>query len=191
MGGLVGRLLGTLKSPIPPPLHHTHTHTHTPHTSNPTTTHTHLPHPTPRLCRHRTWTCRATVVTSAYTSSTCARPPPVHHPTPTPLPPRSAGTVDLSRYTLPTYLRIVTYKTSYYTFYLPVAAGLRLAGVEADAAYQLAEDICVRMGQYFQARIFLAFTDHYVPLFHVSPRVAGDFQVGRGLDSHSFDLIWI
>lgn len=37
--------------------------------------------------------------------------------------------MDLSRYTLDTYLRIVTYKTAYYTFYLPVAAGLRLAGV--------------------------------------------------------------
>lgn len=44
------------------------------------------------------------------------------HPPPNPQ-------VDLSRYTLDTYLRIVTYKTAYYTFYLPVAAGLRLAGV--------------------------------------------------------------
>ncbi|KAI7842723.1 hypothetical protein COHA_003653 [Chlorella ohadii] len=60
------------------------------------------------------------------------------------------GTVDLSRYTLDTYLRIVTYKTAYYTFYLPVAAGLRLAGVTDPAAYKLAEEICVTMGQYFQ-----------------------------------------
>ena len=37
--------------------------------------------------------------------------------------------VDLSRYTLAPYLRIVTYKTAYYTFYLPVACGLRLAGL--------------------------------------------------------------
>lgn len=37
--------------------------------------------------------------------------------------------VDLSRYTLDTYLRIVTYKTAFYTFYLPVACGLRLAGI--------------------------------------------------------------
>ncbi|PSC75133.1 farnesyl diphosphate synthase [Micractinium conductrix] len=60
------------------------------------------------------------------------------------------GTVDLTRYTLDTYLRIVTYKTAYYTFYLPVACGLRLAGVTDPAAYKLAEDICVTMGQYFQ-----------------------------------------
>ena len=37
--------------------------------------------------------------------------------------------VDLTRYTLATYMRIVTYKTAFYTFYLPVACGLRLAGI--------------------------------------------------------------
>lgn len=46
-----------------------------------------------------------------------------------PLPRLPPAQVDLTRYTLDTYLRIVTYKTAYYTFYLPVAAGLRLAGV--------------------------------------------------------------
>lgn len=58
--------------------------------------------------------------------------------------------VDLSRYTLPTYMRIVTYKTAYYSFYLPVAAGLLLGGVSDPKALKLAEDICVEMGQYFQ-----------------------------------------
>lgn len=67
-------------------------------------------------------------------------PPPPHtnahtHPaTPSPAntftPPCSpSAQVDLSRYTLPTYMRIVTYKTAFYTFYLPVACGMRLAGV--------------------------------------------------------------
>ena len=60
------------------------------------------------------------------------------------------GTVDLTRYTLDTYMRIVTYKTAFYTFYLPVACGLRLAGITDAAAYKLAEEICVTMGQYFQ-----------------------------------------
>jgi farnesyl diphosphate synthase len=60
------------------------------------------------------------------------------------------GTVDLARYTPATYDRIVTYKTAFYTFYLPVACGLRLAGATDPAAYALAEDICVRMGRYFQ-----------------------------------------
>ncbi len=62
------------------------------------------------------------------------------------------GTVDLSRYTLPTYMRIVTFKTAFYSFYLPVACGLLVGGVAAPPALALARDICVQMGQYFQAR---------------------------------------
>ena len=62
------------------------------------------------------------------------------------------GTVDLSRYTLPTYMRIVTFKTAFYSFYLPVACGLLVGGVTAPPAFALAKDICIQMGQYFQAR---------------------------------------
>lgn len=58
--------------------------------------------------------------------------------------------VDLKRYTTETYMRIVTYKTAYYSFYLPVACGLLIGGVSDDASLELAKDICVRMGQYFQ-----------------------------------------
>ena len=47
-------------------------------------------------------------------------------------------------------MRIVTYKTSFYSFYLPVACGLLVGGVRDDASLALARDICVRMGQYFQ-----------------------------------------
>lgn len=60
------------------------------------------------------------------------------------------GTVDLSRYTMERYMRIVTYKTAFYTFYLPVACGLRLYGITDPQAYSIAEDICMTMGQYFQ-----------------------------------------
>ncbi|EFN59689.1 hypothetical protein CHLNCDRAFT_33543 [Chlorella variabilis] len=76
------------------------------------------------------------------------------------------GTVDLSRYTLDTYLRIVTYKTAFYTFYLPVACGLRLAGITDPAAYKLAEDICLQMGRYFQIQ------DDYLDCFG-DPEVIG------------------
>jgi geranylgeranyl pyrophosphate synthase len=40
------------------------------------------------------------------------------------------GTVDLAKYTLDTYMRIVTYKTAYYSFYLPIACGMLLAGIQ-------------------------------------------------------------
>jgi len=49
-----------------------------------------------------------------------------------------------------TYMRIVTFKTAYYSFYLPVACGMILAGVEDQAAFATAKDILVEMGQYFQ-----------------------------------------
>lgn len=42
------------------------------------------------------------------------------------------GSVDLSKYTLDNYMRIVTYKTAYYSFYLPVACGMVLAGIEDE-----------------------------------------------------------
>lgn len=55
------------------------------------------------------------------------------------------------------YLRIITYKTAFYTFYLPVASGLVLAGETRQEAYDLAQQICVEMGQYFQVRDILFF----------------------------------
>lgn len=60
------------------------------------------------------------------------------------------GTVDLDKYTLDNYMGIVTYKTAFYSFYMPVAAGMLLAGMKDKAAYKVAEDILVEMGQYFQ-----------------------------------------
>jgi farnesyl diphosphate synthase len=60
------------------------------------------------------------------------------------------GCVDLSKYTLENYMLIVTYKTAYYSFYMPVACGMILAGIKDDEAFKVAEKILVQMGQYFQ-----------------------------------------
>jgi farnesyl diphosphate synthase len=62
------------------------------------------------------------------------------------------GTVDLTRYTMDTYMRIVTFKTAYYSFYLPVACGMIIAGIEDEAVFDTAKDILVEMGQYFQVK---------------------------------------
>ena len=61
--------------------------------------------------------------------------------------------VDLSRYTLATYMRIVTYKTAFYSFYLPVACGLVLSGRSSSEDLKTAQEICLQMGQYFQVRL--------------------------------------
>lgn len=63
------------------------------------------------------------------------------------------GTVDLSKYTEETYLRIVTFKTAFYSFYLPVVCGLLVGGTNSEAAFNTAKDICIQMGQYFQVCI--------------------------------------
>jgi len=60
------------------------------------------------------------------------------------------GVVDLSKYTEEAYMRIVTYKTAFYTFYLPAASAMRLAGITDEAAYKKADEICQLLGQFFQ-----------------------------------------
>jgi farnesyl diphosphate synthase len=63
-----------------------------------------------------------------------------------------AGEVDLSKYVLPTYLRIVKYKTAYYSFYLPVACALLLAGETSVPKFEAAKEVLVQMGTYFQVQ---------------------------------------
>ncbi len=60
------------------------------------------------------------------------------------------GTVDLSKYTEETYMRIVTFKTAFYSFYLPVVCGLLVGGTTSQEAFAVAKDICIEMGRYFQ-----------------------------------------
>lgn len=58
--------------------------------------------------------------------------------------------VDLNRFTLERYQKIVKYKTAFYTFYLPVAIGMITSGVKDKSAFDLARTICCQMGEYFQ-----------------------------------------
>lgn len=46
--------------------------------------------------------------------------------------------------------QIVIYKTAYYSFYLPVALGMRYAGIYSDEAYATALSILIPIGEYFQ-----------------------------------------
>lgn len=85
------------------------------------------------------------------------------------------GTVDLKRYTIETYMRIVTFKTAYYSFYLPVACGLLIGGAGSDSSLELAKDICVRMGQYFQIQ------DDYLDCYG-DPEVIG--KIGTDIEDN-------
>ena len=60
------------------------------------------------------------------------------------------GVVDLTKYTEEAYMRIVTYMTAFYTFYLPAASAMHLSGITDPAAFAKANEICALLGQFFQ-----------------------------------------
>ena len=66
--------------------------------------------------------------------------------------PHSGEPLDLDRFTVARYELIVRFKTAFYSFHLPVACGLILAGHGEDANHPLVRDILLRMGEYFQVQ---------------------------------------
>ncbi|KAA1476419.1 farnesyl-diphosphate synthase [Dentipellis sp. KUC8613] len=68
--------------------------------------------------------------------------------------------VDLSKFSLEHHATIVKYKTAFYSFYLPVALAMRMSGIlenpnptpENPDPYQLANDILLPLGEYFQVQ---------------------------------------
>ena len=60
--------------------------------------------------------------------------------------------IDLKRFTLDRYRGIVKYKTAFYSFYLPVALGMIVSGINDAALYDKAREILMIMGEYFQVQ---------------------------------------
>lgn len=87
-----------------------------------------------------------------------------------------AGEVQLNRFTDDALARIYKYKTSHYTFYLPVALGMRLAGVTEQKCYDTAKRICLKLGHYFQAQ------DDFLDAFG-DPEVTG--KVGTDIEENT------
>lgn len=86
---------------------------------------------------------------------------------------RDSGGGDLERYTYDVHRSIVVWKTAFYSFYLPVACAMMLAGITDKAAYKRAEDICIKMGEYFQVQ------DDYLDCYG-DPEVIG--KVGTDIE---------
>ncbi|TVU16417.1 hypothetical protein EJB05_39978 [Eragrostis curvula] len=84
------------------------------------------------------------------------------------------GAHNLTKYSIEGYQRIVKYKTSYYSFYLPVASALLLTGAKLDNFSGL-RDILVEMGVYFQAQ------DDYLDCF-ADPSTTG--KIGTDIEDH-------
>ncbi|KAH0515244.1 Farnesyl pyrophosphate synthase [Microtus ochrogaster] len=83
------------------------------------------------------------------------------------------GHVDLGRYTEKRYKSIVKYKTAFYSFYLPVAAAMYMAGIDGEKEHANAKRILLEMGEFFQIQ------DDYLDLFgdpSVTGKVGTDIQ---------------
>ncbi|XP_049345573.1 farnesyl pyrophosphate synthase-like [Solanum verrucosum] len=90
-----------------------------------------------------------------------------------------AGEKDLSKYSLSIHRRIVQYKTAYYSFYLPVACALLMAGENLDNHVDV-KKILIDMGIYFQVQ------DDYLDCF-ADPEVLGKI----GTDIQDFKCSWL
>ncbi|KAL4894810.1 isoprenoid synthase domain-containing protein [Aspergillus ambiguus] len=60
--------------------------------------------------------------------------------------------VNLENFSMEKYMFIVTYKTAYYSFYLPVALALHYLQLATPENLQQAHDILIPLGQYFQVQ---------------------------------------
>ncbi|XP_070691462.1 farnesyl pyrophosphate synthase isoform X2 [Pempheris klunzingeri] len=60
------------------------------------------------------------------------------------------GQIDLNRFTMDRYKAIVKYKTAFYSFYLPVAAAMYMAGIDSEEEHNNAKRILLEMGEFFQ-----------------------------------------
>ncbi|KAF5103557.1 hypothetical protein D0Z03_000167 [Geotrichum reessii] len=60
--------------------------------------------------------------------------------------------VDLNKFSLEKHSYIVTYKTAFYSFYLPVALAMYMAGITSPEDLKQAEDILLPLGEYFQVQ---------------------------------------
>ncbi|KAG7824750.1 hypothetical protein KL909_001972 [Ogataea angusta] len=58
--------------------------------------------------------------------------------------------VDLSKFSLNRHSFIVTFKTAYYSFYLPVALAMYMAGISDEKDLKQAQDVLIPLGEYFQ-----------------------------------------
>jgi len=78
----------------------------------------------------------------------------------------TSGHVDFTNYTIEKHRAIVKWKTAFYSFYLPVAAAMYMAGIDDDASHANAKTILLKMGEYFQIQ------DDYLDCFG-EPEVIG------------------
>lgn len=88
--------------------------------------------------------------------------------------------VDLDKFSLEKHSYIVTYKTAFYSFYLPVALAMYMAGVSSKEDLKQAEDVLIPLGEYFQIQ------DDYLDVYG-DPKVIGKI----GTDIQDNKCSWV
>ncbi|RHZ74195.1 hypothetical protein Glove_227g128 [Diversispora epigaea] len=83
--------------------------------------------------------------------------------------------VDLNKFSMEKYKFIVKYKTAFYSFYLPVALAMHMAGIKEPTAFKQALDILLPLGEYFQIQ------DDYLDCFGL-PEVIG--KIGTDIEDN-------
>lgn len=85
------------------------------------------------------------------------------------------GPIDLNRFTIDRYRKIVKYKTAFYSFYLPVALPMIMCGITDPKLYGQAKEILLIMGEYFQIQ------DDYLDCYG-KPEVIG--KIGTDIEDN-------
>ncbi|XP_072106065.1 farnesyl pyrophosphate synthase [Mobula birostris] len=83
--------------------------------------------------------------------------------------------VDLDQFTEERYKAIVKYKTAFYSFYLPVASAMYMAGIDGEEEHRIAQTILLEMGEFFQIQ------DDYLDCYG-DPEVTG--KVGTDIEDN-------
>ncbi|XP_067015271.1 farnesyl pyrophosphate synthase-like [Anabrus simplex] len=83
---------------------------------------------------------------------------------------------NFSKFTMDHYSAIVKYKTAYYSFHLPVALAMLMAGVKDEEMHRQAKTILLEMGHFFQVQ------DDFLDCFGdpaVTGKIGTDIQDGK------------
>lgn len=83
---------------------------------------------------------------------------------------------NVDNFTMERYKRIVANKTSYYTFYLPVALAMHMSGKTDPEIFRQAKTILLEMGHFFQVQ------DDFLDCFgdpQITGKIGTDIQEGK------------